>query len=138
LIGLLPQREALSADQPTDATHEATGYYGKFGGILAIIVMSKGQNLNAKTTFAMRTKQLSLAEVARMTGSMKKEDIDWGGVSGVSVYSIERGKPVSVEISRSGVQVLVNDPSESEGSGGGGAGGSGGSGGSGGGGAGGK
>ena len=114
---------------------EATGYFDKFGGIIAVIVKPKDVKLNVRTDFAMPTKPLKLSDLDGMVNGMKKEEVEHGGVSGVTVYWLERGDPVAVVTSHSGVQVRISNPGDRGGTGEGGSGGSGGGGGNGGGGA---
>ena len=129
----LAQTAVYAADPVKEANLEAIGYYDKFGGIIAVIVKLKDVKLNVKTDFAMPTKQFKLSDVDGMVNGMKKEEVDHGGVSGVTVYWLERGDPVAIVTSQSGVQVRISNPGDRGGTGEGGSGGSGGGGGPGGG-----
>jgi len=96
-------------------------------------VKPKDVKLNVRTDFAMPTKQFKLSDLDGMVNGMKKEAIEHGEVSGVTVYWHEGGDPVAIVTSQSGVQVRISKPGDRGGTGEGGSGGSGGGGGAGGG-----
>jgi len=53
LGGQLAQTAVYAADPVKEADLEATGYYDKFGGMIAVIVKPKDVKLNVRTDFAM-------------------------------------------------------------------------------------